>query len=598
MPPRGKIAGLAALLMTQLTLLSLLSLLAVSAQPAYAEERSYRIEQVDIQAVVDANGDMQITERDIYRFDGAFNGIVFNLNESGSDGIEQFRAYELAGDERASLKVEASGDGDRLQYKVYAPAKDTTKTFEATYKVKNAVQVYADTAELYWKFFDADNEHILEAVTIEVKLPDGIDREQVQAFAHGPAQGTYEVQADGSVLLRMNPLPAAALLETRILFPPAAVPLSRKLSDKAMLDTIVQEEHDRSAAASDRGRSGDDTVPYALLLLLANLAAGTFIYLRFSRRFRSDWRGRYFRELPADLPPAYVGYLMRRRIGPGELVATLVDLVHKKYIEMDESAADKRAAKTRTVTAMERDYVFRLSDGNRNGLLPHEAALIDWLFPKPGSGKKGAVSISRIRELAAQSKKFHERWTSWREETEKAASGLQFFEPRRKVYRWLLLAFLAQFFGLWFLAPEEWRWLMFCAVPLLFFKPTHRRRTPHGQTEYMKWKAFRQFLLASSRPSAPEPLPASLREQYLAYAIPLGAAKKMKTGSRLALAEPGGKHSAGSLIFDDYLIWSTALHTAVTTAPPSGSSSDVSDSGGFFSSGGGDGGGGGGRGAF
>lgn len=559
--------------------------LLLSTQPAYAEDRSFEIGEVDIHARIDSDGNMHVTEMDTYHFQGTFNGIIVDLTTSGSDGIEHFQAFEVKGQQTIPLPFEQTGDGDKPHYKIYAQSADETKVFQFTYSLKNVVQVYADTAEVYWKFFDQTNPSTLGTVRIDVELPDGVEREQITAFGHGPLEGVVGIENNGVVRYQVSPLPSEELLEVRVLFPGSYVPGSAKISPATKLDQIMEQERKWAADAE----AIEPSVYGALALLIANLAAGTIILVKYNKSFRSDWNGNYYRELPSDVTPAVVSYLVKYRTVPGDLMATLVDLVRKKRVAMKVvNAGNGRRSQS--------DYSFRLIDKQTDGLQPHETLLIDWFFGEVGSA--GKVSLSDIRRQGkTNATDFQKRWSQWQDEVVQAVDRLGYIKHQGGMYGTIIVVVIVQFFGFWFLAPEDWRWLMFCALPLLFFKPKNKRRTKLGQTEYMKWMAFKRFLQDYSQIASREPLAVHLWEHYFVYAIPLGVAKKMIAITRLNISSA----SQDSMIFDGSLLyhydtWTESFEKTISAANHSTSSSE--DSGGSFSSGGGDGGGGGGRSAF
>ena len=304
-----------------------LLLLFLPLQPVAAEDRSFSISDVDIHARIDTAGDMHVTELDTYLFDGAFNGILIDLDSSKSDGIEDFQAVEVSEQGDIALRFELSSDGTRHNYRVFSGSQDESKLFRITYTVKNAVKVYADTAELYWKFFDERNESTLENVNITVELPDGIVRDDIRAFGHGPNNGKFQIEDNGNVSFTVSPLAPRSLLEVRVLFPGAVVPNSTRISNELMLEAILEEEQNWAT-------SGDHTVPWAAALLVINVIFG--VYARKYRDSKSAWSGKYYRELPRDITPAVVGYLQKFKRKPRDLMATMLDLVRKKTCHLEE----------------------------------------------------------------------------------------------------------------------------------------------------------------------------------------------------------------------------------------------------------------------
>lgn len=563
--------------------IALMLVLVLSGRPASADERSFQIVEVNIDAHIDRHGDMHVVEEDTYLFDGQFNGIFIELGSAKSDGIVDFQAFEVSGQDQVPLTFELTSDGDNLHYRIYSSSVDESKTFRFAYTVKNVVQVYADTAELYWKFFDERNPSTLASVNIAIELPDGGERESIRAFGHGPSHGVVNVEDDGTVRYEISPLPAGQLLEARVLFPGASVPGSTRISDEAMLDAILKEE--QNWAEGDAGE-GNMSGGGALVLLLINLSVG--IYIKWFRKFKPAWKGDYYRDLPGDVTPAVVGYLMSYRVKPRDLMATMADLARKKHVAIQVSEEGSgRKGKT--------DYRFRLSDDREDRLLPHESMLVDWFFRDVGTDNE--VSLAELRRYAkskANANAFTLRWSQWKKEVEQAAYSFGYIESQKRLFYILLFAGICQFFGFWFLAPENWKWLMFCAIPLFFLLPKRKRRTKQGQTEYAKWSAFKRFLRDYSRMASREPLAVHLWGHYFVYAISLNEAKRMIAVTRLQLSNSEQAHVIDYSYLYHYEHWSgpfeKSIHTAFVYSGSSG--------GGSFSSGGGGGGGGGGRGAF
>ncbi|WP_127583678.1 DUF2207 domain-containing protein [Paenibacillus koleovorans] len=575
------------LLLAFLLLLQLLLLLFI--QPANAEDRSFRISEVDIQASIDNKGDMRISEKDTYQFNGAYNGIVVELNKFRSDGIEDFQAFKVAGQQEVPLRTELTGEGDKLQYRVYDPSQNETKVFRFTYTVKNVVQVWADTAELYWKFFDESNPSALETVNVVVDLPDGATREEVTAYGHGPTQGTIQIEDDGDVRFRVSPLSAKQLLEVRVLFPGAYVPGSTRISTEPKLEQIQQEELSVAGQSSDTG-SGNETVPFAAVLLLANLVGG--IYLKYGQRFgRRQAIDDSYGVLPGDVTPAVVGYLMELRVKSRDLMATMVDLVRKQYVEM-------QAVKGREDKPKQTNYIFRLLNKENDGLQPHETMLIDWLFGEIGRDDK--VSLFGIRKHArtpAHKDAFRKRWSEWQDEVAQAASRLDYVQDRSWIQLMVVLAFVAQFFGFLFFAPEAWKWLMFSSIPLLFLVPRSRRRTRVGELEFRKWKAFKRYLRENNSAALHDPLAGSQWEHHFVYALPLGEAKEMAAATKVNVSPRRGlvRSTLDDSYYYHYMYWNDSFETTLNTVHQSDSSSGDSGSSSSSSS---DSGGGGGRDAF
>ncbi len=550
---------------------------------AAAEERSFEIKKAQIDVVVDNAGNLHVTEMDIYEFNGEYNGIYIDLNSNHSNGIHGFQVFDVTAGARQELEYELNEDGDEQHYKVYSASHNETRAYQFSYVVDNAVKVYADTAELYWKFFDESNSSDIASVLINVRLPEGAQPEQVKMYGHGPDSGTVEYTEDGTVYYEVGPLSAGETVEARVLFPVEIVPDSVNRSQEMMLDNIIAEEQAwADADAASYESNGDDRADLGLALLLLNIVVGFIARMKYGKKHKSEWRDKYCSELPNDVTPAVVSFLRKHRLNAIDLYATLIDFVRKGYLRLEKKEKD--------------DYAFILIKYEWSELDPHEQLLMNWLFHE--QGRSGSLRLSELRgQSETEAKTFMSRFGEWKNAVKARVDELGYYEYHSKAFWAVLLLFFLQFFGIMFLASENVNWIAFCALPLLFLRPKRRRRSRYGETEYKKWQAFRRYLQQYNTLDVREPLSVYEWQHYFVYAIPLGVAKGVAEMMKSLL--PIDQRAN---LQDDYFYmyeytngshsFNSAFNKIAATANPS------DDSGGSFSSGGGGGGGGGGRGAF
>ena len=143
----------------------------------------------------------------------------------------------------------------------------------------------------------------------------------------------------------------------------------------------------------------------------------------------------------------------------------------------------------------------------------------------------------------------------------------------------------------------------------LIYIVTIRKRTVKGNEHYVRWKAFKKFLLDFGRFDEKDLPEIVLWEKYLVYATVLGVADKVSKAMQVKLEQmPNTTYTAGDFVFDYYLYSSlcrdlnrTISHSysgavSAVNAARSRSSSGGGFGGGFSGGGGFGGGGGGGRG--
>ncbi len=79
--------------------------------------------------------------------------------------------------------------GGSTTVSTYFRKSDESATFRLTYDVADAAQRYSDTAELYWQFIGDQWTVPVTDVSITIKPPVALTKDQVKAWAHGPLTG-------------------------------------------------------------------------------------------------------------------------------------------------------------------------------------------------------------------------------------------------------------------------------------------------------------------------------------------------------------------------------------------------------------------------
>ncbi|MDQ0177981.1 DUF2207 domain-containing protein [Bacillus chungangensis] len=583
----------------------------IPVQAIYA--KSFDIDHVEIDAVLDDAGNMHIVEMDTYEFDGEFNGIIIQLGTENSDGIQDFRAVELTKQgEEVPLETERiSAESDPYwEYRVYSHSEDERKTFKIYYTLKNVVSVYHDTAELYWKFFDTANDTTINKVTIRIKMPETIDREQLNVFGHGPSRGNVSIASDGTVIYTISPLREKELLEARILFPQQLVPNSLKTVNEQGKERILAEElkwaQEKKANEEMQKVQAKRAWQYTFAVIVINVLLGLLLYSRFDKEHKPQFRDQYSKEIPEDAPPAVVGYLVNRQVGISDMIATLFDLVRRKYVHIEP--IPKRT-----------DYVFYLNNKNSRELLLHEQMLLDWLFFQPGSEDGVRLSdVIRAAENPCSAKKYLTFFQHWNKTVKKIGEERGYFERSFKIGGPILLFSLVQMIVIFTFVPGWGKFSVLFPIILAIYSLSMSRRTPESSTLYAKWMALKRYLEATfsydkqgfGKWGNKQSLYPEDYEKYVVYGIALGVADDVIEAMKTSV------HYQQSMLYYHrnyplfyYCTYHDRLYHTISrgfrrtnsiasTTVEKETTASTGQGGSFSSGGGGGGGGGGGRGAF
>jgi len=570
-------------------------------------ERSFQITDYNAQVKILKNGDIEVKEYFSYNFDGSFNGIIRSIGTSGSDGFAYFKASEYYPAEK-ELKITQSEKGDMLTYRIYDESNNENKVFLLEYQLKNTATVYNDTAEFYWKFFDKTNTSPIGHVKIELEFSETVLPGDMKVFGHGASSGMVSIEDDGKVIYEVNRLSSGEMVEARILFPVNLVSESTKIVKENKYAEIMAEEISW-AKKSDR-ENNINVLGFLLapLLFLFNIFFIIRVYYKYDKELRPDVNFDYYRELPSNITPAVLSKLMSiQGAGSKDILATLMDLVRRKYLKVEEISVGRK-----------KDYRFTMLESETVNLKNHEAELIHWLFYAIGDGS--SVSLKEIKDYAKASLtqlSFQSNYKKWIKAVGKEFKKYNYFGQSKesiKVTLKVILIEIAAIFlfallgillgGQWFAFFPALFIVIFTGPVLIIYGAILKKKTRLGINEYTKWQAFKRFLLHFSNMKDYEIPSIAVWEHYLVYAISLGVAEKVISRLKVVLAnqdisfrnstylyamtDRGGNLNSGMF---------KSFNKSFSSAFVSTSSSSRGGGGGF-SSGGGGGGGGGGAGAF
>ena len=144
------------------------------------DDRSYKIDQFHVKAILNEDGSMDIEEIITYDFSGSFNGVFRTLKTAGSDGIDKIEiminqyGYYVNADESLSEKnntYQKIKEADGIRLKIFSKSQDEKKQFVIKYRVQNVAVKYNDIAELYWKFIGSDTDVTIKDFKVGIELP-------------------------------------------------------------------------------------------------------------------------------------------------------------------------------------------------------------------------------------------------------------------------------------------------------------------------------------------------------------------------------------------------------------------------------------------
>ena len=590
------------------------------------DDRSYRMDQFHVKAILNEDGSMDIEEIITYDFTGSFNGVFRTLKTAGSDGIDNIEiminehGYYVNANESLSEKnntYQKIKEADGIRLKIFSKSQDEKKQFLIKYRVQNVAVKYNDIAELYWKFMGSETDVTIKDFKVEIKLPHGVEMEDIKVFAHGPLSGNIDKIDGENIVLTVEKLNPHTFVEGRILFPTKLIEKSTKTVNKDALSNILIEEEKWVREANIKRQKARILISISFIYAILEILLIIFIYFKYDKEYSTSFKGSYYRELPEDYSPAVMSILWNfGRIKPRDITATLMDLVRKKHLILNTKINSKKGVFR---NKEELDYVFELNEeSNKSNLLQHEKFFIEWLIDGIGDSKK--VSLDDIEDYTKSKDRaitFKSNYDAWVEHIKSEADIYKFFD--KSSVKGNIIGIVASLLGIGFsiyTATVHQNFigmavLIASSLVLMIYSITVKRRSKYGVEQYKKWKAFRNFLKHFSRLDRAEIPSVVLWEHYLVYAISLGVAKEVINQLKMVFRDEDFKNSSLTYMYYGYYgnrmnhfdainhVTDSLIKTTESTYSQAMSKiSSSSGGGGGFSGGGGGGGGGGGAGAF
>ncbi|MDT8719086.1 DUF2207 domain-containing protein [Clostridium sp. 19966] len=394
-----------------ITLLFSVLIIVAASTKAEASSGSYYISDININASVDDMGNMSVNEEYDYVFQGSFNGIKREVKTKGSDGIYDVSAKVMNGQNAETPQFEVNDTDGGKEIKIYSKSDNENKKFLISYKVKNVITKYSDLSELKWIFYENESDVQTNRVTVYLTLPQTIDG-SVKYSGEGPKRGLISLDENNKIKLQLNDLGDDDIIGAQVLFPNTWVNTSK----------IVNMKREDYYAKKKREEIITAVVVVSSILAAIGAIVG-LIYARGRKRrrgieeYRSQYvfyDGRYYSQLPSEMPPELVAMLMNKSVGINELMASILNLSNKGAITFLENGF------------FERDYknlAFIINNYPQDNLMESEAFLVNWLREY---SRDDLVYLRLIKQNAAKAD-FANKFSTWKNIVSRETEQLDFY---------------------------------------------------------------------------------------------------------------------------------------------------------------------------
>ena len=582
-------------------------------------DKDYSVRSVIIDARLDQSGNMSITEKRTYDFSGTFHWAAYTLPTGSTGGVVDFsvgeegRPYLRNPDGRAGTYTYEENSGS-VSAKWFFDAQNETRTFILSYQILDVVKGYQDAAVLYYKFVGAGWDKPSGEVMVTIHAPEGMKKDQIKAWAHGPLWGTVQIDEDGTIRAQITDLPRNTFWEVRALYPSGYFPGIRDVSPQQVVPTILAEEKKWADEANAKRKEWikkqqekNTRKKYGSWVVLILSGAGFLIvgslYHRYGRKHKVPFPDTFYSEIPSDLSPALLSYLLSRsQIGGPALVGTMLDLAQRGFLKIKENAKPGKflfwSFQSRSYTL---EFDRKFYSENKTSLWPFENDLLTFIFDDLAEGQ----SVIDFKTLRKRRSRFVRWFSHWKKEVIRLGITKGYWEidslkARNKgVIVGLLLVALTI---ISVILIEEWAIIPgISSVVLLIWSWLIPRRAQEFELEAKKWGGLRKYLKKYQFRDSAAPYFLENISKFLIYGVVLGLSRQAI--KKMAEMIPQGQQTS-------FFPWYVASHPYADFSPAgfgdalsslmtaaSSTMSSASGTGGGASGGGGGGAGGSGGGA-
>ncbi|MGN0665282.1 MAG: DUF2207 family protein [Huintestinicola sp.] len=242
----------------------------------WAEDYSAELHSLHFDIALQEDGSAFITETREVLFTGDHEFTRYGVNNIFT-GPRVFSDWQISIDGTPVSQLDEPDDANRPEntfavedtdvgntvYIYFRQQSSGTRIFRISYCVENAVKLYSDVGEFFWNLTGKTGISDIGKVTATLTVPEGVPTEDFLIWAHGPLNGTFEKQPDGSAFLQADNVSLGTIVDIRSTIP-AYCFYDGWEQEGEVLDDILAEEQELADSANakreeeERRRSEQD----------------------------------------------------------------------------------------------------------------------------------------------------------------------------------------------------------------------------------------------------------------------------------------------------------------------------------------------------
>lgn len=536
--------------------------------------KTYSIPEVNIDCTILQDSRVTWKEDRTFLFQGDYSFGYYDLPKTGYDWARDIVVGEndipYAFNESKTTGtywLENITDAHRVHF--YYTAENEKRTFQYSYTLEGAVDIYEDYGQFYWKLQGKGWGSSVGSFLATLHFEKPIPQDEVMVWAHGPLNGVVSKIDDSTVRLEVTDVPAYSFVEIRLLVPTSyfqtTETLTGTIKEKAMEEEAVwvkeaneirdrleeevapeltKEEIEKQALEEavrlkNRQRRNLiwrwfwDIFFYGISLFLLLYSLNTYQKLGKEHQYTKQFD--YIREPPENIPPAEVGYVMCfDRLHPNTMQAVILDLIRRKYIRQEEGDGIDFPKNELVLIQEEEKGIGPLEEYER-------ILLFEFLFRDEKYENHPKTTIKKLKKaFRTMPNTFYTVSERFKKSILTIVKEKEYVDYKSKeigeIFSILCGVFLGFFVLIGLFLPK--RYLIILPVLLFSVLIGHfafPRRTKLGKKIFDQSQAFKRFLNDFTQLKNVEMDSLVIWEKYLVYSVILGVSRKVISALELKI---------------------------------------------------------------
>lgn len=512
--------------------------------PALA--KSYTLPSTKIDATINTDGSLTVSQTREFDFDGSFTLAMLDLGDLPQNSTVTISSVSANGRDLSEVAFDTSWrtsggpyqtcySFDVAKNKIYAFGRydDEKVAFKFDYTITNCIEVAADVAELYWKFVGADWDESSENVTCDIHIPSAADSSStnVRAWAHGPLSGKVSIESANLVKLTINKVRSGEFAEVRTVFPSGWMAIS-PTSSADKLPTILSEEEAWANQANEKRMQSLAFVGVCVAVALLFIALSIFLFFKYGKEYKPKFQDDYWRDAPEKgINPAIIARLMRwNKKDTSDITSAIINLTSKDLLKIEPVKTVKKGFLGKQKEDDDYKFIMNVSPASETDDV--DKVTLHLLFDVVGKGNS-EILFSDINKYAEDDpKSFAEEVNTWQDKLDICVDNKCYFDEASATIKISMRIFsLAMVVGGFYVCVWLDNFIPAIAGAIsgivgFIFTCFMSRRTREGAEVYAKSLALKKWLCEFTALGEKPATDVKVWGMFMAYAFALGVSKE------------------------------------------------------------------------